>query len=98
MGDASELAGSLATALAEGGATIDCEPLRSVDTAILQLLIAGHRSAVEAGVPLGFINPIGPVLRDALVGHGMISADGSRLTDEHDFWTRAVTPSEGELR
>ena len=96
MRDAAEFAETLAVALAEGGAAIDCATLRSVDSAILQVLIAGHRSAVEAGTPFGFVDPDHPVLRTALVGHGMIANDGSPLTPEHPFWTRAVTLSDSE--
>lgn len=96
MRDAPELARMLTAALADGGAVIDLSSVRSVDSAILQVLIAGHRSSLETGMPLGFVDPGHPALREALVGHGMIAADGSALTPEHDFWTRAVTQSEGE--
>lgn len=90
--DAAALAQALTAALAEGATAIDCAALRSLDSAVLQVLIAGHRSAVEAGVPLGFTDPEHPVLRAALVGHGMVAGDGSPLTPEHDFWTRPITP------
>ena len=94
--DAPDLAQTLALAMAEGGTAIEVASLRSADSAILQVLIAGHRSAVEADVPLGFVDPEQPALRAALVSHGMVAADRSPLTPEHDFWTRAVTPPEGE--
>jgi anti-anti-sigma regulatory factor len=90
--DAADLAQTLATTLADGGAAIDATQLHSIDAAILQVLIAGHRTAAQTGVPFGFSDPEQPVLRRALVGHGMIAADGSPLTPEHDFWTRPVTP------
>lgn len=90
--DAPALAHGLSAALAGGGAALHCSALLSVDAAILQVLIAGHRTAGEAGVPFGLIDPDQPVLRDALIGHGMVADDGTPLTPEHDFWTRPVTP------
>jgi anti-anti-sigma regulatory factor len=99
--DVPDLARSLAEAIGDGGAAIDVAAVESIDSAVLQVLIAGHRSAAEAGVTLGFADPDQPRLRAALVGHGMVAADGTALTPEHLFWTRpvtggAVTPSSGE--
>jgi len=94
--DAPELAQSLAAALGDGGAALDLASLRSVDGAILQVLIAGHRTAAETGVPFGFSDPEQPILRSALIGHGMIAPDGAALTPEHDFWTRPVLHLESE--
>jgi len=88
--DVPDLARMLTAAVGDGGAAIDVASLQSLDCAVLQVLIAGHRSAVEADVPLGFADPGHAALRTALVGHGMVAADGSPLTPEHDFWTRAV--------
>jgi len=97
MQNAADLAGLLATALeASAGAAIDLSAVHSVDSAVLQVLIAGHRSAAESRAPFGFLDPNAPALRDALVAHGMIAADGSPLTPEHDFWTRAVALLEDE--
>ena len=93
--DAPDLAQTLAAALADGGAVMDVAGLQSADSAILQVLIAGHRSAVESNAPFGFLDPEQPALRSALVSHGMVGGDGSPLTAEHDFWTRAITPAEG---
>ena len=92
--EAPELAETLALALAEGSVAIDVAPVQSVDSAVLQVMIAGHRTAVETGTPFGFVDPDQPALRRALVGHGMVAADGSPLTPEHDFWTRPLTFSE----
>lgn len=91
MRDAAGIAGTLAAALeANEGVTIDLSAVSSVDSAILQVLIAGHRSAVESGALFGFIDPKHPALRQALAAHGMVAGDGSSLTSEHDFWTRIV--------
>ena len=95
--DAAGIAGTLATALEAGeGVAIDVSAVSSVDSAILQTLIAGHRSAGESGAAFGFVGSSNPALRKALVAHGMVGTDGSPLTPEHDFWTRAVAPSEDE--
>lgn len=94
--DVPELARTFAEAVAQGGVAIEVAPLRSLDSAVLQLLIAAHRSATEAGVPLGFTDPDCPALRDALIAIGMVAPDGSPLTPEHDFWTHAVTLSASE--
>ena len=90
--DAPALVHTLAAAMAQGGAALDCAALVSLDAAVLQVLIAGHRAATEAAVPFGFIDPDHSVLRTALVGHGMVAGDGSPLTPEHDFWTRPLSP------
>lgn len=94
--DVAELARVLADAVGEGGAAIDVATLTSLDCSVLQLLIAAHRSAGEAGVPLGFTDPLRPALRDALVAVGMVAPDGAPLTPEHDFWTRAISPTPTE--
>ena len=89
--DAADLAHTLAAALAEGGTALDVATVQSVDSSILQLLIAGHRTACETDTSFGFVDPEQPVLRAALIGHGIVAGDGSALTPEHDFWTRPIT-------
>lgn len=94
--EAPALAEALAMAIAGGDVALDVGGLTAIDAAGLQVLIAAHRTAEEAGVAFGFRDPDQPVLRAALADHFLIGADGSALTPEHPYWTRAVTPPASE--
>jgi anti-anti-sigma regulatory factor len=87
--DAAALAASLNEALEEGGAVVDLAEVESLDAAILQTLLAGHRSAVALGARLTLSGTSNPAFREALVRHGLVAADGASLTPEHDFWAGA---------
>jgi anti-anti-sigma regulatory factor len=88
--DAARLSAELAEALARPGPlTIDCTALAGVDLAIVQLLVAAHKTAAAAGKPLALVSPPGGPLAALLRQAGFIAPDGRPLTPQAEFWSNA---------
>ncbi len=88
--DAARLSAELAEALAQPGPlTIDCSGLGDVDLAIVQLLVAAHKTAAATGKPLTLVSPPGGPLAALLVQAGFVSPDGRPLTPQGQFWSNA---------
>lgn len=77
----------LAAALNEHAAIeLDCSAAVEVDLSLIQLLIAAHRSAGEAGKRLTLTQPADGPLRAALVQGGFLPAVGPADDPEAAFW------------
>lgn len=85
--DCPRLAAELATAIGTGDVLrVEAGGLASADIAILQLLIAAHRSAHALGKSLAIQVPAGGVLNGLLSKSG-IGAAANGLVWDGDLWT-----------
>lgn len=88
--DAARLAAELQQALAgPAPLTLDCTGLVDVDLAVVQLLVAAHKTCAAAGKPLGLIAPAAGPLHVLLRQAGILAPDGKPLTPEGSFWINA---------
>jgi anti-anti-sigma regulatory factor len=88
--DAARLAVDLQQALlAPGALCIDCTGVTDIDLAVVQLLVATHKTCAAGGKPLRLIAPAGGPLQALLRQAGFLAADGTPLTPEGPFWINA---------
>lgn len=88
--DAARLAAELQQALAgPAPLVVDCTGLVEVDLAVVQLLVAAHKTCAAAGKPIRLIAPAAGPLQALLRQAGFLAADGNPLTPEGSFWINA---------
>jgi ABC-type transporter Mla MlaB component len=83
----------LAATLSEHSAIeVDCSAAVEVDLSLIQLLIAAHRSAEQAGQRLTLAQPADGALRAALIQGGFLPSEGSSDSPEAALWLGPAVP------